>query len=383
MIRNSVLLVFVAVSAAFAQAANATDWRVAAGPQPINGAIDVLETVWTAERPPAGPHDRIQLHRYRGSSPAGASQTALLYLPGTNMNGRVAVADEDHNLWIFLARRGVDVYALDYRTHSVPASELHQSSFMSSWTLSAFIDDGHEALELIRRQNEEPTALFVAGFSRGVWLAYGLVATELAGSLAGMIALDGAFKSYRPKGQNDFDKNREAFADRQLWASDVAAGIGWETRDSLMKAAGSDPAGPALGEGFETVGEQVASILQNAWRPGGLANPLGGMSSPQILARLLEGYDRYYPAIQNVESAAIADYDDHPSFEIDDRWGELELPILMEQAGKAREMAIRRNNGRKLFMGQPLGMWDVDALGSIQACPMRAVKPPRGDSERS
>ena len=244
------------------------------------------------------------------------------------MNGRVAVAKEDHNLWIFLARRGVDVYALDYRTHSVPASELDESSFMRPWTLSAFIDDGRQALELIRRQDDNAPLLFVAGFSRGVWLGYGLVATEPAGSLAGMVALDGAFKSYRPKGQYDFDKNRKAFADRQRWASDVAAGIGWETRDRLMKAAGSNPGGPALSEGFDTVGKQVASILQNAWRPGGLANPLGGMSSPDILARLLEGYDRYYPAIQNIESAAIADYDDHPSFEIDDRWGELELPIL-------------------------------------------------------
>jgi pimeloyl-ACP methyl ester carboxylesterase len=327
MILNSRIAVVLALLAA---AASASDWRVSLEPQPVDGAVDVLETIWVAMRPPEAPHDCIQLHQYRSAAipEGGASRAALLYLPGTNMNGEVAVAEEDHNLWIFLARRGVDVYALDYRTHSVPPSELADSRFMSPWTLAAFIGDAQEALALIRRQSESPSLLFVAGFSRGVWLAYGLVATEPAGSLSGMIALDGAFKSYRPKERNDFDKNRKAFSDRGRWASDVAAGIGWETRDSLMKAAGDDPAGPALGEGFDSVGEQVASILQNAWRPGGLANPLGGKSSPEILARLLEGYDRYYPAIQNLESAAIADYDDHPGFAIDDRWGELELPIL-------------------------------------------------------
>ena len=76
------------------------------------------------------------------------------------------------------------------------------------------------------------------------------------------------------------------------------------------------------------MGEQVASILQGAWRPGGLANPQDGVSRPQILARLLADYDRYYPSVQNIESAAIADYDDHPTLAVDDRWGELELPVL-------------------------------------------------------
>ena len=32
------------------------------------------------------------------------------------MNGEIALTDEDHNLWIFLARRGVEVFTLDYRT---------------------------------------------------------------------------------------------------------------------------------------------------------------------------------------------------------------------------------------------------------------------------
>ncbi len=90
-IRNSLLLLVVTLSAAAVQAA---DWRIAAEPHTVDGAVDILETVWIAELPPAGPYDRIRLHRYSGSAP---SLAALLYLPGTNMNGQVAVASEDQD----------------------------------------------------------------------------------------------------------------------------------------------------------------------------------------------------------------------------------------------------------------------------------------------
>jgi len=307
-----------------ATGAFAAEWSVSLAPSSIEPVADVSEARWVSERPPLGPHDTIQLHRYQGE---GLSTAALLYLPGTNMNGQIAVSEENHNLWLFLARRGVSVYALDYRTHSVPPLALADASFMEAWTMRAFVEDAAAALDLIG-EKEPGLPLFVAGFSRGVWLGYGLVATQEPGSLAGFVALDGAFKSYRARELYDYEAALAAFVERGNWASDVAAGIGWQARDSLMKAAGHDPEGPALAEGFATVGEQVATILQNAWRPGGLANPLGGMSRARILARLLEGYDRYYPAIQNIESAAIADFDDNPALRLDDRWGELDLPIL-------------------------------------------------------
>jgi len=301
----------------------AADWADG-GESPVVGASDVVEHTWTIGRPPAGEHDRIQVHRYKGE---GEAQAALLYLPGTNMNGEVAIASEDHNLWIFLARRGVVVYTLDYRTHTVSSGPLEDASFMRPWTLTAFVDDAREALLLVR-QEESGLDVFVAGFSRGVWLGYGLVGTEEAGSIAGFVALDGGFKGHRPQDRYDLERAQKAFEKSGNWASDVAGSLGWERRDRLMRAASAAPDGPALGADFDSVGEQVASILQGAWRPGGLANPHDGVSRPQILARLLADYDRYYPSVQNIESAAIADYDDHPTLAVDDRWGELELPVL-------------------------------------------------------
>lgn len=71
----------------------------------------VTETEW---RHTDASGQAIGLHRYRS---AGAETIAtLLYLPGTNMNGVLKVTDSDHNLWLYLAQRGVEVYAMDYRT---------------------------------------------------------------------------------------------------------------------------------------------------------------------------------------------------------------------------------------------------------------------------
>ena len=97
----------------------ADTWQLSRSASEVPGAAGVRETVWWSARPPAGPHDRIALHRYRTP---GQSRAALFYLPGTNMNGHAAIKNELHNLWLYLARRGVEVWALDYRTHFVPAA---------------------------------------------------------------------------------------------------------------------------------------------------------------------------------------------------------------------------------------------------------------------
>ena len=99
----------------------------------MTGTADIRETRWETSRPPGGAYDHIRVHRYRTAGPAKA---ALLYLPGTNMNGQVALRDEDHNLWIFLARRGVEVYAIDYRTAFPISNGVSDLGFMAEWTVT-------------------------------------------------------------------------------------------------------------------------------------------------------------------------------------------------------------------------------------------------------
>jgi len=293
--------------------------------RPVSQADDVRETHFTMVRAADAPHERIRVHRYRGEGPPEA---VLLYLPGTYMNGEVALHDERHNLWLYLARRGVEVWALDYRTHFVPAEaspEVH--AFMADWTLEAFVDDARAAAALAREQSGAPR-VFVAGFSRGVTLAFGFACTEPPARVAGLVVLDGTFKRKAPEESYDFDGEWQKLASEGRYSTDVARGIGWETRHRLMSAAAADPRAPAADAEHETIGQQVANLLYRAWQPGALADPVHGVSRVEVLARLLDGYDRWWPAIQNVEGQSIASQRDDPRTPLDDRWGELRLPIL-------------------------------------------------------
>jgi len=316
---------WVALVLALAAAGSASAWELSQSEGLLGGESGVRETRWSLGREPGGSHDRIQLHRYRGSVPTRA---VLLYLPGTNMNGHASLTSEDHNLWLFLARRGVEVWALDYRTHFVaPDSSAEEHGFMAAWTLESFVEDARLAAAFVRRESGF-ASLFVAGFSRGVTLAYALACVEPPGTVAGLVVLDGLFKRHAARAPGDAEVRPAPRPEEGPHSTDVARGIGWDRRQRLMSAAASNPGAPSQDPAFETVGDEVSAILYGAWRPGGLADPVHGVSRVEILARLLDGYDRYWPAIQNFEGRRLANQPDDPGTSIDDAWGELSLPVL-------------------------------------------------------
>ena len=301
----------------------AATWTVVQAERAIAAVPAVRETSWRTTRAPGGPYDQIELHRYRG---AGPSRAVLLYLPGTNMNGEVAVTDEDHNLWLFLAARGVDVFALDYRTRFVPAAGVTDLGFMKGWTVQTFVEDGRVAAGKARAESGA-RRLFVAGFSRGVSLAYALALAEPREAVAGIVALDGSFKSHAPTAKFDREAGLKKLETSGAYASDVSGGR-WEWRQRLMQGASEKPKGPALDAKYANAGDELAEVLYSAWKPGGLANAKEGKSSPAVLGRLLAGYDRYYPAVQDVDGRAIADFADDPATTVDDGWGSLKAPVL-------------------------------------------------------
>ncbi len=337
---------------AFASWANAAGPEWTAGPGPsIAGAPDLEHSTWNSPRSPGGPFDRIEVHRYRTKA---APLATLLYLPGTNMNGEVAVTDEDHNLWIFLARHGVEVFALDYRTRFASSStDAAALASMKTWTSEVFIDDIKAAAALARAESGR-SQLYVAGFSRGVFLAYAYACTEPS-LVAGLIALDGQFKFHAPKNQYEPGADLAKLEESKAWAVDVSGRLGWEGRQKLMLATAENPLAPATDPKFKTLGEQLSSLLQFAWGPGALANPLGGQSRPEVLGRLLAGYDRYYPAIQDPEARRMADRDDDPTTSLDDVWGEMKMPVLY--FGNARMPGDWLLNG--IYSAQKSGSPDV------------------------
>lgn len=291
--------------------------------RPVAPATSVREAYWTLVRGP-GVADRIGLHRYRGT---GRRQASVLYLPGTNMNGDAAPRDEDHNLLLYLAARGVDVYALDYRTHFVAPETAPQSlGFMRDWGASAFAEDARAALRQVRRDSGD-APVYVAGFSRGVFFAYALALQEPA-AVAGVVVLDGYFKAARPDPGSDPAAAWQKLRASERWASDVGGSRGYPARQALMQAVAADPDAASPDPAYPNAGALLAHVLQSAWGPGALANPEGGVSRPQVLARLMVGYDRYYPAVQDVEGKSIGNAADDPDSALDDGWGKLRQPVL-------------------------------------------------------
>ncbi len=338
---------FVAAMAAVAAPAEWTSTK----PAPIAGAPDIEHSAWSAPRAPGGPFDRIEVHRYRTKA---APIAAMLYLPGTNMNGEAALTGEDHNLWIFLARRGVEVFTVDYRTRfSSSVTDPKTLTSMKEWTTEAFVEDVKAASALARAESGR-AQLYLAGFSRGVFLAYAYACAEPT-AVAGLVALDGQFKSHAPKGQYAMDADLKKLEDSGAWASDVSGRLGWEGRQKLMVAAAANPNAPATDPKFKTIGDQLSNLLHFAWGPGALASPLGGQSKPEVLGRLMAGYDRFYPAIQDLDARRMADRDDDPATSIDDLWGEMKMPILY--FGNARMPGDWLLNG--IYSAQKSGSADV------------------------
>jgi dienelactone hydrolase len=264
-------------------------------PRALKSAARIYEWHFVAERGPSQ-FDRIGLHRLAGGPAAPAHpEIVMLYLPGTNMNGEVAVDDPRYSLPLYLAAHGVDVWAMDYRTHFVPPdTPPAKLAAMAGWTDRVFDGDIEAAAAFVSAQTQSEK-LFVAGFSCGASYAY-LFAALHPGRVAGIAILDG------------FIPHRPATA---LPAGRVADDVGgrhltYDKRRALMEAVIRDPGGPAPLPKYKTAAENLEHVVYDAdglfGGHGGLANPQGGFSNPAVLARVLVGYDRWWPAVQDYDN---------------------------------------------------------------------------------
>jgi len=278
------------------------------------------ETVWRTPVAPDRQFDWVGLHRFRRADQLPVA--VLFYLPGTNMNGQLAVTDENHNLWLYLANRGVTVYAMDYRTHFIPHDTDVSLEFMRHWTMQSFVDDAELLATEVKKQNPD-VPVFVSGFSRGVSFAYALAGRM---EFAGLIALDGSFKRFESV-EFDLAGALKQFRLEEDYASRLAR-KGYEWRYGLMAGTYQDPDAAALDEKYGTIGEQLSEVLHFAWGAGALANTRDNLTPIRILAKHMAGFDWYYPKVQDIEGKSLASHKDDPSTELDDHFGKMKIPIL-------------------------------------------------------
>ena len=212
-------------------------------PRALKGAAGIYEWHFVAERGPS-PFDRIGLHRI-ASGPAAPAHPGIvmLYLPGTNMNGEVAIDDQRYSMPLYLAAHGVDVWAMDYRTHFVPPdTPAEKLAVMAGWTNRVFEGDIEAAAAFVsaKTHNEK---LFIAGFSRGASFAY-LFAAMHPQSVAGLVILDG-FIPRRPAAAMPAGRVADDIGGRHLT---------YDKRRALMEAVIRDPGGPAPLPKYKTRG---------------------------------------------------------------------------------------------------------------------------------
>jgi len=293
-IRRRILDVFAVLLILVATIASAADFTAVGAARELKGAPGIYE--WTfAAAVGKSPFDKIALHRVaKGPNPPAHPEAVVLYLPGTNMNGEVALDDPRYSFQVYLAEQGVDVWSMDYRTHFIPPeTPQNDLSELAGWTNDLFESDINAAAAFISEKTGRGR-IFVAGFSRGVEFAY-LYAAMHPDRVAGIIALDGFIPSHPMR--------IEQGAPGQ-YAVDVGGKhLTYDKRYKLMQMVIENPDQPAPIPKYKTARENLEHVMYDAAPGNGaFANMPGGFSDAVVLAKLLIAFDRYWPAVQDGEN---------------------------------------------------------------------------------
>ncbi|MFL6260508.1 MAG: hypothetical protein ACJ76Y_12410 [Thermoanaerobaculia bacterium] len=225
----------------------------------------------------SGPYDQIGLHRVVRETapnvPARASEAVFL-APGDIWNFRAAFLTGAHPIPVFLAQNGLDVWGIDYRWTSVPAS-VTDLSFLQDWGLEQDARDLGFAIGVARFTRAITGSgfdkVFLLGWSRGGQIGYAYLNGETQvppglRQVKGFIPVDIYLKT------NVADFQAKACQRAQGTEATIAAGGYAATSGALVQAIGgaavADPNGPsAVVPGFNNrqaglfVGEATFALL--------------------------------------------------------------------------------------------------------------------------
>ena len=242
------------------------------------------------------PFDKIALHRVaKGPNPTAHPEAVVLYLPGTNMNGEVALDDPRYSFQVYLAEQGVDVWSMDYRTHFIPPQTPQTDlSELAGWTNDLFESDIDAAAKFVSEKSGR-SRIFVAGFSRGVEFAYLFAAKHYPERVAGIIALDGFIPTH-PMSAKPLEPGE--------YAEDIGGKhLTYDKRYTLMQMVIENPDQAAPIPKYKTARENLEHVMYDAAPGNGaFANMQAGHSDAVVLAKLLIAYDRYWPSVQDGEN---------------------------------------------------------------------------------
>jgi pimeloyl-ACP methyl ester carboxylesterase len=282
--------------------ATSSGWTLTTPERAASGEPTIRETVWVSARPPFGAYDFIALRRITSDNEVfpPSSRLVFLFLPGSHLHGEIIFPTETLDLRLYLAKRGIETWTLDYRTHFVPREQLSDSSFMQAWTTEAFIEDVVAAMQQVREQSGQ-SKIFVGGFSRGATFA-GLAAARTGGEgVRGLVLLDG----YVLDPPDSEPLYRERTPTPNWFADDLESHyLPYKRWIKILQDVIDDPSGPDFlpDPVFASRAQSLAHFFYtNAsfGGRGGFSNAQNGKADVVTLAQVLRNEDRYWPRVQN------------------------------------------------------------------------------------
>jgi len=309
----------------------ATGWTLAVPEHPIPSEPSLLETVWNTARPPFGAHDFVALRRIatRRSDSDQKPRPIFFFIPGAHVHGEIIVPDERYDLRLYLARRGIETWTLDYRTHFLPREQIMDSNFMRAWTAEAFIDDVIAAAQQVRVISGRQQ-IFIGGF--GVGASFAALAAARSGreDFLGLALLDGYVLD-----PSDADPLYRWRTPTPNWFADDLESryMPYKRWMKILQDIIDDPNGPDFLPVplFENRAQAIAHFLYvnaNFGARGGLSNAQNGRADVTVLARILQHQDRYWPRVQNHGGFSLARHLQGSSFDYVSLWQAMQVPIL-------------------------------------------------------
>lgn len=304
-------------------------WTLTVNRGPIKGNPDLVEYVWNTSRPPYGLYDQIAVRRVmRSDLTAGGS--VVFILPGTWSSGeqlvhvrkdgvQYGIPDADKSILLYLAKRGFDVYTLDYRTHFVPHT-LTNLSFMLNWGWDAWMGDMKAAVDLIKNVSSVDK-IYIGGESFGGGAAMNYASVYWAEDLKGIILLD----AFWCKSAGKLGLETNSFNLTEAIENMTASG------DYSWPSAGG-PNNPIWAYALAHPEEILLSFyLMDQLYLSGTANPYGyPWSQPAPMFAILASFDPFWPTRLGNESLAYLDWINCPylSYDFDDHYIEIDVPVI-------------------------------------------------------
>ena len=335
-------------------AANDNSWTLINDGRGLNGYPNLKEYVWqkNASMAPNGPYDKIGLHRLvqTGINPKGV----VFINPGTYLTGEALTSNpstdnftltENQSQAIYWANRGYDVYAIDYRTHFVPATlTTSQLGFMANWGWDQWISDIKEGVNMAKATSGV-SKVFMAGQSFGGRATMNYV-TVYGQDIRGIILLDGGNASSNTNPTNSYNLT-EALSQENATASWglITPNLPGRTQiapsfQTLMKYVLANPAAPAQFPPGTPLSPTISPITNQPWNNitewcsnqlnGATSNILGGYMNVSTVIRAYAGMDRYWPDRLNLEFNAYQDWNNCPyvTYDFDDNYKAVNVPLI-------------------------------------------------------